>query len=745
MVNTTVSIRLYAGPARPAVNAWTVWEPAYRQDLKPGSLEKGPGIVQQPADGTPALVSLPPDMMWFVTVVMEGAATTTRAVRVPASTAVLDFGGLPEVTDPAQLGPGPTYLQRTLEAMVRVNATAAGITTAIAEARALAATLRRGEPNGVAALNRDGDVVNAAGAVLMTEREATDQITRAIAKAVASIPSNPGTGPGTGAPGTRPDWGTPGLALQRLDDGAAARWVMGIVWDSTGDERDEAPVAGTEKLFAEIWKNRALALRPWVKTTDGYAPTVVLQNGSGRAGSVPIGATGSEGGAATTKKTVIEFSDSFNRDGELVGSSAETAAGPWKGQTGHYRTNGTAGVLEPVILANGQTAGTLQSVMTAPAKVTEGRTGADGKWSVSMRMTTRTDGTFYTTEVYGPRTTDGKGIYFQMYYGGGASGLDGTKLEVRANRALTGGDTDRVLFTVPASILEANRTDQLLVWDLIIDGLEVSLAIRNVSTASATITTKGTITAAESAALKLWSEMRVVTFDPRFRADYLVGAAVQVTTTSAPPSSETNDPGVGLQAAIYNGAIAGSRIDDFFERLDRMFPVELDFVWLGHGLNHTDESVAVFQAKLDKIVAALQARQTKKIAFGVATQNPRYWLSSYTWPESRVDDHAARQRSLPAYAKARGFLLADTFAAFEALPDGGRSYVDPLDGTHPIAKGRALQRDVIHDAMSSISVLGTGASQVTPGAGTGGGGSAGSGTSNLILVPGTRGLFIVGK
>jgi lysophospholipase L1-like esterase len=156
---------------------------------------------------------------------------------------------------------------------------------------------------------------------------------------------------------------------------------------------------------------------------------------------------------------------------------------------------------------------------------------------------------------------------------------------------------------------------------------------------------------------------------------------------------------------VYNGAIAGSKIEDQLSRFEKLYPVRPDLMMIGHGLNYEADSPTVFlasiQAFVDKLLAVYPGTP-----IAIISQNPRYPADGV--PASRIPDHEARQKAIASYASARQWLFIDTFAAFEKLPDGGLGYT--TDDKHPNAAGRAVQVACVREALSSIGTGNPGSS-----------------------------------
>jgi hypothetical protein len=428
--------------------------------------------------------------------------------------------------------------------------------------------------------------------------------------------------------------------------------------------------------------------------------------------STPDPGTGG-GGGGTSVQTITVFSDTFNRtESDLVGSRAETAAGAWGGTAGQYELQGAT--VQNKLVSQFVTAADVDKPMYARMEEDAG-TGIDGKWATLLRLSTATNGRTHTTRFWGPLDEDQNGIYVELVYSN--TSIAG------AIRCRMGADV-RTLAQLPSDVLASNKTDQFISLDIVTAGTTVTATINGKSTV-------GTINAGELAELTNMSHVQFASNDDRFRADFVV-AAIRRTVTSSTMSTASVDmtataavsataSGVGLQAQVYNGAIAGSVIRDQRDRITRMYPKRPNVLVIAHGMNFTDASVETFWSEIDGFYRDFSAVWAN-VPVMIVMQNPRYQVAGV--PTSRVPDHERRQLSIPAGAKQRGWIVADCFNAFKALPDGGVSYV-AADGVHPNASGRALMVRIVKAAIVALTARGGGSTGGGGGTvGTGGGESA---------------------
>jgi hypothetical protein len=477
------------------------------------------------------------------------------------------------------------------------------------------------------------------------------------------------------------DYGPVGSAMGKLDSKLAAKFVVAAAADSTADEGDEWFEGAWRAIFASSYPERAVALRRFNKATDQYAAQVTWQNGTGSPGTAVTGLEA--GGPVKSTKTVFLFSDTFNRTADdVVGTRAETASAAWIGAAGQY-TLPNAAVVGARLTSTAPPVSAASANTPVCAFVADGAHDAlDGKWSTLFRLSTATNGRTYTTRFWGPLTESGDGIWLDMVYS------DST---VTAQIVGNLGANIRTIATFPATVLETNKVDQFVKFDLSIAGRALTAQL-----GAAKVT--GIITEPELAAWTPYDRVQFGSDDDRFRLDYVTLAAQQTTVTESTGAPVVVSPGVGLQAAVYNGAIAGSKIEDQLARFEKLYPVRPDLMMIGHGLNYEADSPTVFLAAIQAFVDKLQSVYPGT-PVAIISQNPRYPAAGV--PASRITDHEARQKAIAGYAAARQWLFIDTFSAFEKLPDGGLAYV--TDDKHPNTAGRAVQVATVRAALTSIA------------------------------------------
>jgi hypothetical protein len=479
-------------------------------------------------------------------------------------------------------------------------------------------------------------------------------------------------------PGYKPEWKAPGQSMALLDAKDKKRWIVGCASDSTGDEDDEWFEAAWKQLFAEQYPERAVGLRRWVKNTDVYSSQINWQTGTGTVGTVPV----DDGNPTTATQNVVVFTDHFARtSAELVGSVPPVGQ-KWQGVTGQYEAQGVVAQVKYDPVGSLTVASSLDTPVFALI-TNEDRDACDGQWLTLFRMTTATNGQVLTSRFWGPLLSNGNGMWLDMQY-------SNTNVAITVKGKI--GTTTRTITTLPSDTLLPNQTDQSVVIKLVISGtlLTVSIGEEEVT---------AQLTQAEITAWQAYDRVQFASNDFRFRSDYVILNARQ--TIQIPPSNTTVVPGNGLQASVYNGAIAGSTIREQADRINRMFPFRPQLMMIGHGLNYSNASPEFFLSEIDSFVAKLWAKWPG-VPIAIITQNPRIPVSSV--PATRSPDHKARQMAIQAYAQSKGYLYIDTFSAFEARSDGGASYI-MTDGTHPNSLGRALQASITKAALKSISSL----------------------------------------
>lgn len=109
---TIVLITIRSGPNLASQPSYVVWESSLRLVDGVVTVIPAPGPVRLDSSGS-GQVTIPAGI-WYVTEVVPGAASRRRAVIVPESDTPVQYSTLFEVTNPADIGFGPTWEQLTL-------------------------------------------------------------------------------------------------------------------------------------------------------------------------------------------------------------------------------------------------------------------------------------------------------------------------------------------------------------------------------------------------------------------------------------------------------------------------------------------------------------------------------------------------------------------------------------------------------------------------------------------------------
>lgn len=139
--------------------------------------------------------------------------------------------------------------------------------------------------------------------------------------------------------------------------------------------------------------------------------------------------------------------------------------------------------------------------------------------------------------------------------------------------------------------------------------------------------------------------------------------------------------GGGSTVTIYNGHV-GSTAADYPTavggRLAAMVPVTPDVLVVNYGHNHTTESAATFEGKLDTLIAAVLALRSGT-PIVISSQNHE------KSPATNATAHNTRQAHLATYAAAHSYGYINTYETFQA--QGTPNNFVESDGIHPTDTG----------------------------------------------------------
>jgi hypothetical protein len=135
---------------------------------------------------------------------------------------------------------------------------------------------------------------------------------------------------------------------------------------------------------------------------------------------------------------------------------------------------------------------------------------------------------------------------------------------------------------------------------------------------------------------------------------------------------------------VYNGARSGVTAEYQLDRIAGLYPssATIDVLFVCHGHNYytpTHYTPAEFHAALDEFINAYRAAHPES-GVVICSQNPQYPPS----PTAFIAANRARNSSLRQYAERRGYAYLPIGEFYAGQADGGRSWVDPTDGAHPL-------------------------------------------------------------
>lgn len=420
--------------------------------------------------------------------------------------------------------------------------------------------------------------------------------------------------------------------VSRLDMRAPAPVTFALCSDSTGDDPNEWFETFARESAAALWPDRPARVQRWGKTPDAYPGTwTTWQTGA----TPPI--------PAFTDPNAVIGKDTFSRTvADMVGDFPEVGGGAWAGTAAAWASNGSR-----MVKTNGTAAAQLVFNLLP-------REGTNLAMSFVWRLATNTAGTKQTL-VNLMRVTATARIYYL---------LQGTSSPT-ITLAVVGPAGTRTVEVLPANVIPGGvgPTDYPVSFSLV--GNQATASI-NGHTSTFTVNADE-LTALSSGTSVFW----IQSTDADFQIDN-VDVRGTVTTPAQPGGPSDLSP-----LSVYNGAVAGTTAEYAVERMDRMFPVRPDLIFINHGHNYVAAvDPTQFLESIQDFVDALHAKYDEGIPVVVLSQNPRFD------PATRIAEHRERQIALRSYARSKGWEYIPGFEQFAARIDGGKSLVQ-ADGVHP--------------------------------------------------------------
>ena len=414
-------------------------------------------------------------------------------------------------------------------------------------------------------------------------------------------------------------------ALAKLDFRTNAPVTVAIAADSTvGFSAEKWYQLGWKELMAELWPERAAECIAWNPTPDAYDPPITWQLGTG--------------GSGTEVQTIGQ--DTFTRTGALTASTPTVGNGTW------LTTGGSAAATNGTRLVRTTTT----PILTAQFQL-KPRIGLDGTWGGKLYMASNL-GVGSNTIMYGPYVTSQN--FIRLLFTVSAAGV--TKIEVRK----TIGGTNTLIGSFPLQTWPDNSAVTELAFSINVTGTALTCTV-NGATVTGTLTA-GDVTALTSADQNFSFSTEHTAFE---MDDLLVTGNVSAAGGSSLPKT-----------TVYNAAVGGSTAAYQLARLNAMYPVRPDLMFLSHGHNYgSSVTTANFLAAIDEFMAAFLAKYPG-VPIVVFSQNPRFA------PATNLESHGDKQRALRAYAVSKGWHYIADYEAWEARPDRGSALMS-VDGIHP--------------------------------------------------------------
>lgn len=413
-----------------------------------------------------------------------------------------------------------------------------------------------------------------------------------------------------------------GLAdkIATVADFTSGEVVIAVASDSTANDGNDWVFSWLRLLASTLPANVGVKHVPWDTTNQVWKSASVIKEGA----TIPA-----SGGVA--------MDDTFTRTGEAVGSTSDNGK-VWTGVAGTWTMDGDS------VSSNGS--GALSyDVGSKSAKATI-------EIDVVTASTSTVGGRFYVgvptsgvpnTGVWGSFSVSSAGIpNFSLL-----------KTINGVNTTLASAD-----YSLPLTTNSSTPQKVTITLEVSIQQVTVKLVT---STGEKNYT--GTITESDYAALGNY-----VTLTGFHGSNYSILSAKYET-------AYTPEQYTGI--TVYNGAVAGTKLDYQQTRINTMFPssMEFDGLLVAGGHNYGTDSPDTFLTAFDGFVQSFLTNHPNAIT-AVSSQNPQFS------PSTTITAHAKRQAAVRSYAKKKMYDYIPAFEAFNGQSDGGASLVLP-DGIHP--------------------------------------------------------------
>lgn len=408
------------------------------------------------------------------------------------------------------------------------------------------------------------------------------------------------------------------LLASRLKFGAD-NITVGIASDSTGNDSNDWPRLFL-KLIRDGFPSVHIEHSLWASTEYGAATVINAGEGEPESGGTLL-------------------SDTFTRTGELVGSTTDDGK-VWAGSAGSWSGDGN--------YAKASALGRLLYNAATP----------DITLHTTISLVTTGTGTAQTLRIpIGTTAAGGGNMVFASIAVNGTGGVSvGLWKTIAGSSTLIGGAQS------PAGIANSSATPQIVTLDLTVAIQNVTLAV-SVNGGNATNIT-GTITESDYSSLSTFSGLNAISALPGFSVN-----DISMSTPPGPPTYQS--------LTVWNGSVAGTKLQYQLDRLAIMYPVErpLDVLIITTGHNYTTSTPSAFVGELTTFTDAFLTLHPETLIL-MCSQNPEFL------PSSGVVGHKNRQYEVRIESSKQGWSYVPVFEAFDSMADGGISLVG-ADGIHP--------------------------------------------------------------
>lgn len=413
-----------------------------------------------------------------------------------------------------------------------------------------------------------------------------------------------------------------GLAdkIATVADFASGEVVVAVASDSTANDGNDWVFSWLRLLAATLPSNVGVKHIPWDNTNQVWKSASIIKEGA----TIPA-----SGG--------VIIDDTFTRTGETVGSTSDNGK-VWTGTTGIWTMDGDS------VSSNGS--GALSyNVGSKSAKATV-------EFDVKTATTAIHEGRVYIGSSFTGMPGDGVWAQFSI----STTGIPNLALWKRIN----GVNTNLVTADYSLPLTANTATLQKVTLTIEVSIQQVSMSITtNTGTKSynASITESDYNYLGNYVTLTGFNQLLYAVLSTKFETPY------------------TPEQYTGI--TVYNGAVAGTKLDYQLARVNTMFPsnIKLDGLLVAGGHNYASDTPEAFLSAFDTFIQSFLTNHPNAL-IAVSSQNPQFS------PSATIIAHAIRQAAVRSYAKEKQYDYIPAFEAFKKQSDSGASLV-LADGVHP--------------------------------------------------------------